>query len=185
MCAISCALFLNRFLRCRALGTETSQVALLVDVSRVDVEALLARYHLQLVVQPDGEPITGSYWGDSEAGIVGHSVYARNDTPVHSLLHEACHIVCMAADRRRELHKDAGGDDLEEAAVCYLQVLLADELDGLGRDRLMADMDVWGYSFRLGSTATWFAEDAEDALNWLINNGIVGPDESPTFALRR
>ncbi len=25
------------------------------------------------------------------------------------------------------------------------------------------DMDEWGYSFRLGSAANWFAEDAEDA----------------------
>ena len=158
---------------------------LLADMSRADVAALLARYDLQLVVLPKGEPITGSFWGESEAGIVGHSVYAREDTPLHSLLHETCHIVCMTADRRRTLHKDAGGDDLEEAAVCYLQVLLADELAGLGRERLMADMDAWGYSFRLGDTAAWFSSDAEDALNWLIQKGIVGPNESPTFTLRQ
>ncbi|NIS90685.1 MAG: hypothetical protein GTN98_11520, partial [Woeseiaceae bacterium] len=48
----------------------------------------------------------------------------RSDTPVHSLLHETCHIICMSRERRAELETDAGGDDLEEAAVCYLQVLL-------------------------------------------------------------
>ena len=52
---------------------------------------------------------------------------------------------------------NAGGDDLEESAVCFLQVILADFLDGVGRDRLMRDMDAWGYSFRLGSTAAWSA----------------------------
>ena len=49
----------------------------------------------------------------------------------------------------------------------------------------MADMDAWGYSFRLGSTADWFSNDAEDALNWLIDKGIVDSRASPTFALRR
>ena len=67
------------------------------------------------------------------------------------LLHEACHYICMAPERRAGFDRDAGGDDLEESAVCYLQVLLADELPGVGRERLCADMDAWGYSFRLGN----------------------------------
>ena len=138
-----------------------------------------------LVMQANDEAITGSFWGDSEAGIVGHSVYARSDTPLHSLLHEACHTVCMTEDRRQSLNKDAGGDDIEEAAVCYLQILLADELQDIGRDRLMADMDAWGYSFRLGSTAAWFQDDAEDAFNWLIDREIIDTDGAPTFQLRR
>ena len=136
-------------------------------------------------MQADDEPIIGSFWGDSEAGVAGHSVYVRRDTPLHSLLHETCHTICMTAKRRKLLHKDAGGDDLEEAAVCYLQILLADQLDGVGRERLMADMDAWGYSFRLGSAALWFAGDAEDALKWLIEKKIVDPHGMPTFTLRR
>ena len=80
--------------------------------------------------------------------------------------------------------RDAGGDDLEEAAVCYLQILLADEIEGVGRDRLMQDMDDWGYSFRLGSTRSWFTEDAEDAASWLAAHGIVDSAGLPTFALR-
>ena len=149
------------------------------------IQALLARYGLKLIVQPDADPITGSFWGDSEAGIVGHTVYARMDTPLHSILHEACHTICMTAERRASLDKDAGGDDLEETAVCYLQVLLADELDGIGRTNLMADMDAWGYTFRLGSAAEWFRRDAEDALNWLIENEIVDTGGKLTFGLRR
>lgn len=149
------------------------------------VDALLARYDLELIIEPDGEPITGSFWGDDEAGIVRQRVYARRDTPVHSLLHEACHTICMSPDRRAVLNCDAGGDDIEEAAVCYLQVLLADEIDGVGRERLMRDMDQWGYSFRLGSTAGWFAEDADDARKWLIVNGLLSADGRPSFGLRR
>ncbi|HVS77655.1 MAG TPA: hypothetical protein VHE11_12025, partial [Steroidobacteraceae bacterium] len=72
--------------------------------------------------------------------------------------------------------RDAGGDDLEEAAVCYLQVLLAGELPGVGVDRAFADMDAWGYSFRLGRTRAWFESDAEDARIWLRQHGVT--DES-------
>lgn len=50
----------------------------------------------------------------------------------------------MDAARRARLHTDAGGDDLEESAVCFLQILLADELPGVGCERLMDDMDTWG-----------------------------------------
>jgi hypothetical protein len=90
----------------------------------------------------------------------------------------------MDADRRVALDRDAGGDDLEEAAVCYLQILLADEIDGVGRARLMQDMDAWGYSFRLGRTDLWFKEDAEDAIDWLQQKGLLDSDAMPTFTVR-
>ena len=156
----------------------------LADLQEGSAEALLGRYGLELSRQGPGEPIPGSFWGEPEAGIVGRSVFARADTPVHSLLHETCHTICMTAARRECLLRDAGGDDLEEAAVCYLQVVLADELEAVGADRLMADMDAWGYSFRLGSTAGWFREDAEDARQWLVSEGLLGQDGRPRFVLR-
>ena len=81
--------------------------------------------------------------------------------------------------------KSTGGDDLEEAAVCYLQILLADYLTGVGRARLMRDMDAWGYSFRLGSSARWFEEDAADAKAWLRSEGLIRPDGVPCWVLRR
>lgn len=154
------------------------------DVPLALIESLLDRYGLNVNVQQDGEAIIGSFWGDSEAGVIGCTVHARRDTPLHSLLHETCHIICMSGDRRETLETDAGGDDLEESAVCYLQVLLADELDGVGRDRLMADMDSWGYSFRLGDTRSWFERDAEDARKWLIDHGLLNINDSPVFQLR-
>lgn len=150
----------------------------------VSIEALLAKYALQFRLQVDDEVIIGSYWGDREAGIVGDTVYARNDTPIHSILHETCHIICMTPKRREQLACDAGGDELEESAVCYLQILLADELDGVGRQRLMQDMDAWGYSFRLGDTASWFEEDAEDARKWLIDSDLLLASGVPTFMIR-
>ena len=145
---------------------------------------LLGRFGLSLVVQQESEDITGSYWGDSEAGVVGRSVFVRPDTPVHSFLHESCHVICMDSLRRDGLDRDAGGDDLEESAVCFLQVVLADYIDGVGRDRLMADMDSWGYSFRLGNTRNWFENDAEDAREFLVNHGLVDSSGKPTFLLR-
>ena len=154
------------------------------DVGADALAALLARYGLALQVQAPGDTITGSFWGDSEAGVVGTTIYVRPDTPVHSFLHESCHVICMDDARRRQLDRDAGGDDLEEAAVCYLQVLLADCIDGVGRDRLMADMDAWGYSFRLGNTLAWFEQDAEDAQEFLLRHGLIDKQGNPKFHLR-
>jgi hypothetical protein len=159
-------------------------VLAVADVPLASIESLLDRYGLSIKVQQDGEAIIGSFWGDREAGVVGRTVHVRFDTPLHSLLHETCHIICMSGERREQLETDAGGDDLEETAVCYLQVLLADELDGVGRDRLMVDMDTWGYSFRLGDTRSWFERDAEDARKWLIDHGLLNTSESPVFQLR-
>ena len=109
---------------------------------------------------------------------------ARRDTPIHSLLHELCHLICMDPRRRRIASGNAGSDDREESAVCYLQVVLADLLCDVGRDRLMADMDAWGYSFRLGSTRRWFTEDADDDRSWLQRHGLLAADGSVAYRLR-
>ena len=159
-------------------------VLLYHDVDLAVLQALLATYGLSLITGPEGTAIPGSFWGDSEAGLVGMSVYARADTPLHSVLHEACHCLCMDKARRAALHTDAGGDTDEENAVCYLQILLADFLPGVSRARLLADMDAWGYSFRLGSAQRWFEEDAQDAREWLLREGLIDADGGPTWRLR-
>lgn len=157
---------------------------LLNGVDRIAVAVLLDRYGLRLGLVAPHETIPGSYWGQSEAGLKGDRLYARLDTPVHSVLHEASHYICMTPERRAGLDRDAGGDDLEESAVCYLQVLLAGELRGMGVDRAFADMDAWGYSFRLGSTRAWFEGDAEDARKWLRRHGVTDGDDRLTGACR-
>jgi len=156
----------------------------IADVPLETIISLLQQFDLELFLEESDSAITGSFWGDSEAGIVGRSVYVRADTPIHSLLHETCHILCMTEERRSGLDRDAGGSDLEEAAVCYLQVILADSIEGVGRDRLMLDMDEWGYSFRLGNTQDWFQRDAEDAREFLINHGLLSSAGDVTFRLR-
>lgn len=150
--------------------TLPSQVLRLADLdspNRRYLDDLLRHYGLRLHEVAAGQPIPGSFWGDEEAGLIEHAVYARPDTPLHSILHESGHAICMDASRRSQLHTDAGGDDAEECAVCYLQILLADALPALGRARMWADMDCWGYSFRLGSAQAWFERDADDARQWL------------------
>lgn len=154
------------------------------NISATEIVGLLRRYDLQLVVVADDAPIPGSYWGEPEAGIIGSTVYARGDTPLHSLLHETCHVICMTGARRRRLHRDAGGDDLEESAVCYLQLLLSDCLPGVARRQLMRDMDEWGYSFRLGSTRQWFERDAGDAKEFLLKHKLICDQDIPAFAVR-
>ena len=145
----------------------------LADIDAADLCALLGTRGLAVEWLAPEANIPGSYWGENEAGLVGDVLYVRPDTPVHSALHEACHWLCMDASRRAGLHTDAGGDDIEECAVCYLQILLADCLPGVGRARLLQDMDAWGYSFRLGSAAAWFETDADDARAWLRNRGLL------------
>ncbi|MGN6739800.1 hypothetical protein [Dyella sp.] len=144
----------------------------LAELGDTPAAALLARFDLRLERVADGEPIPGSFWGDEEAGIIGTTVYARGDTPVHSLLHEACHLIVLPSERRAAVHTDATDSIEEEDATCYLQIVLADALPGVGRDRLMADMDAWGYSFRLGSTRAWFEQDAENARQFLLDRQL-------------
>jgi hypothetical protein len=149
--------------------------------------ALLQPYGLHLHWIADGTPIPGSYWGDSEAGLIGDTLYLRADTPVHSALHEASHYVCMDAARRAQLHTDAHptGDDIEENATCYLQCLLAAQLPGYSRARCFADMEAWGYSFVLGSAAAWFAQDADDARRYLLRHELIDPQDRPTGKRRQ
>jgi hypothetical protein len=157
---------------------------LLGEVDGELLARLLSRFGLRLVETAGGEDIRGSYWGGSEAGLVGSEIHARADTPVHSILHETSHYVCMSPSRRASLLRDAGGDDLEESAVCYLQILLADLLPGMGRARMLLDMDQWGYSFRLGSTEAWFERDAEDAREWLLTHDLIDESGAPMWKLR-
>ena len=162
----------------------TPKVTELRALSREPVVDCISRYGARLVLVPDGEPIPYSYWGAPEAGLEGNRVYVRSDTPAHSLLHELGHYVCMSADRRARLVKDAGGTALEECAVCYLQVLLADWLPGFGRDKALADMDAWGYSFREGSAGAWWRGDARFARAWLLEHGLIDEADRVTWRLR-
>jgi hypothetical protein len=150
------------------------KVLTLGDVEERDVQRLLHKNGLTLVTVPSGASIPGSYWGEPEAGLIQARLFARPDTPLHSILHEACHYLCMDPERRASLDTNAGGDYDEENAVCYLQIVLADRIEGFGRSRCMEDMDRWGYTFRLGSARAWFDNDAEDAREWLAENGVMG-----------
>lgn len=165
-----------------AIANQVANVVRIADIDRQALSELLMRFGLSLERVADTEEIPGSYWGECEAGLVGRTLFWRADTPVHSVLHEACHFICMDEARRSGLNRDAGGDDPEENAVCYLQIILADHIPGFGRERLMQDMDAWGYSFRLGSTRAWFEGDAQDAREWLVAHDIL--DVRGTLAWR-
>ncbi|TAN06423.1 MAG: hypothetical protein EPN38_08850 [Rhodanobacteraceae bacterium] len=147
----------------------------IIDIGFALPTALLARHGLELVQVADGALIPGSYWGEPEAGVIATRVFARPDTPLHSLLHEACHLLVADPARRAAIHTDASDSLEEEDATCYLQILLADDLPDFGRARAFADMDAWGYSFRLGSARAWFERDAEDARAFLQMRGLLPP----------
>ena len=163
---------------------DKDEVLRLADVDQVGVSTLLSAYGLSITVVPADEKIPGSFWGDEEAGLIASELLVRADTPLHSILHEACHYICMDNTRREGLDTDAGGDYDEENAVCYLQVLLADHIGQFGRRRMFEDMDRWGYTFRLGSAQAWFERDADDALAWLTKYGLVDQDQQPNWTLR-
>ncbi|MGB5739801.1 MAG: hypothetical protein WBM54_10660 [Woeseia sp.] len=167
-----------------ATQMQMGAVLAIAELQAGALQSLAARYGLQIVTVGDRQTIPGTFWGEPEAGIIGSEIFLRSDTPVHSALHEMSHVVCMDSARRASLERNAGGDDAEEAAVCYLQIVLADELPRVGSERLMRDMDAWGYSFRLGSTLRWFREDAADARAWLESFELLTPGGRASFRLR-
>jgi len=156
-------------------------VLLCKDIKPDHLQTLLQRYGMEIKTIGDNEAIPGSFWQPPEAGLIGNILYIRSDTPVHSALHEACHYICMDSQRRENLDTDAGGGYEEEDGVCYLQILLSDYIPEMKQQRMLSDMDAWGYSFRLGSARAWFEQDAEDAFGWLLKNNIVMPDYEPTW----
>jgi hypothetical protein len=158
---------------------SAGDVLRLASIDLDAVRALLAHYGLVLECVADGMPIPGSYWGESEAGVIGHTVHARSDTPVHSLLHEACHLIVAPPEKRATIHTDASDSQAEEDATCYLQIVLGDALPGVGSERIAAAMDRSGYTFRLGSARAWFERDAEDARDWLIARHLLPAAISP------
>lgn len=154
------------------------------DLPAQALQNLLNPYSLEVKMVPNSVPIPGSFWGDSEAGLIKNELHVRPETPVHSALHEACHYICLDSERRNNLDTDAGGDYDEENAVCYLQILLAAKLSGCSADIVMKDMDSWGYTFRLGSALAWFQDDAEDARQWLLQAQLIDQNDLPTGHLR-
>lgn len=151
---------------------------------QIQLATLLKPYGMEIQYVADNETIKGSFFGEREAGLIGNKLLLRYDTPVHSALHEAGHYICMDPQRRSKLDTDAEGNYNEENGVCYLQILLANHLPDVGRDRMMIDMDRWGYTFRLGSAKAWFEQDAEDAKQWLIKHQIIDINQNPTWFYR-
>jgi hypothetical protein len=170
-----------------AITTSTTSPAVLLcgELESDSLESLLQRYGLELHRLKAGETIPGSFWQAPEAGLIENRVYVRTDTPLHSALHETCHYICMDETRRHQLHTNAGGGYEEEDGVCYLQILLTEQIDEMTPSRMFSDMDAWGYSFRLGSVQAWFERDAEDARQWLITHAIIDELDTPSFKLRQ
>lgn len=167
------------------MSESINQVLTCAEINLASLRELLGRFGLTLEQVEDNAPIPGSWFGEPEAGIIARRVIIRGDTPVHSALHESCHLICMDEERRRSLHTNAGGDYDEENAVNYLEITLGSLLPEVGRDRILADMDRWGYTFRLGSARAWFEQDAEDARQWLLDNGLLDEAGQPSWKLRQ
>ena len=155
------------------------------DIDLAQLDRLLARYGLTIHLVDDNNKIPGSWFGEPEAGLIENRLYIRTDTPLHSALHESCHYICMPAAQRANLHTNAGGDYDEENAVCYLSILLSDYIEGFGQERMLQNMDEWGYTFRLGSSKAWFLDDAGDALEWLQQHHLVNAENRPSWKLRQ
>lgn len=146
------------------------------EINTGQLEQLLCEYGLRVSYVAAGAAIPGTFWGEPEAGLIGDTLYLRPDTPVHSALHEAGHWICMDEQRRTQLHTDAGGTVEEECAVNYLQILLAEALPDVGRERMLDDMTAWGYSYREGSVRAWLVGDGSDALEWLVTHQLADKD---------
>ena len=91
----------------------------------------------------------------------------------------------MSEERRKCLDRDAGGDDLEEAAVCYLQMLLADHLPGCRSRPADAGhgqpgVTVSGSAIRAAGSSRTLAT----RVDWLLDNGLISSADNPLFILR-
>jgi len=159
-------------------------VLLCREIELDNLRELLQRFGISVELIAGDAPIPGSWFGEPEAGIIATTLYIRSDTPVHSALHESCHLICMDAERRASLHTNAGGDYDEENGVNFLEITLANYISELGSQRLMQDMDCWDYTFRLGSAKAWFEQDAEDARQWLTDHLLLDHQGVPTWKLR-
>lgn len=155
------------------------------DINQLALVELLARFGLRLSLVETGEAIPGSYWGADEAGLIADALYARLDTPMHSVLHETAHWITCSEQRRASLHTDAADNQEEENATCYLQIVLAAHLQEFGIQRAWRDMDLWGYSFRLGSAQAWFEQDAGDEQLWLRAHRILHSNGELSFNVRK
>jgi hypothetical protein len=167
-----------------ARASAHAAVLRLADIDSDALAELLLRFGLSLHSVALAHEIPGSYWGEDEAGLIGAKLYARPDTPLHSILHEASHWITCSPERRASLHTDAADNQLEENASCFLQIILSDYVPGFGRTRALEDMDAWGYSFRLGHAAAWFNDDAIEEKAWLIRHHIVCAQLRPSFRVR-
>ena len=100
------------------------------EVADASVVGLSRKFGVELRQFDAGEMLPGSYWGESEAGLRANVLSVRADTPLHSLLHELSHYVCMTPERRAGLDRDAGGDDEED-----LRDISFDEAQLLAKER--------------------------------------------------
>jgi hypothetical protein len=148
------------------------------------LEPILMAYSMRIIELSENQHIPYSFWGESEAGRLRDTLYVRGDTPLHSVLHELCHYICMPNTERAKDLVDAAGSAAEENACCFFQIVLAGFIDSYDQSRLLQDMDTWGYSFRLGSAIRWYTEDAEDTRQWLIEQQVLLPNNQPTWQLR-
>tara|TARA_R110002049_G_scaffold225521_1_gene397413 strand:+ start:36669 stop:37157 length:489 start_codon:yes stop_codon:yes gene_type:complete len=156
----------------------------LKNIQSPDLRSLFNRFGLILEEVDINDDIPYSFWGAPEAGRFRSTLYAREDTPIHSILHEACHFICMPPEQRNSDAHDAGGSALIENACCYLQLVLSDYIPSFNKAIHMHDMNVWGYNFRLGSAARWFHVDSDDASQWLVSHNIIDSQFQPTWQLR-
>jgi hypothetical protein len=148
------------------------------------IRPILDKYMLGLTLVEPGYDIPHSFWGAPEAGRIKTELFAREDTPLHSIFHELAHYVCMTDAQRENPTIDAGGSALTEDACCYLQILWSDSLTGFNRHIHLHDMDQWGYSFRLGSATRWFYADSDEAREWLLRQKIINYLNEPTWEMR-
>ncbi len=63
--------------------------------------------------------------------------------------------------------------EIDSQCQFFISVKQNQQVPGFGRAAMCADMDAWGYTFRLGSAARWFEEDATDAREWLAARGLL------------
>ena len=113
-----------------------------------------------------------SFHGEGIGWCKGTLLY-REDCVIHSLGHEVGHLANLSIKRWRGLRSEDPGTSENVAMV--VQVLLAKEIDGLGVDLMLEEMEMADYAF-----TRWFEGDISGKQWW-----ESGPDRNMKRAWKK
>jgi len=142
----------------------------------------LDRYGLSLhLVAPD--EVIPARIGASARRADGIQIFARLDTAGAFGAARGRPFYLHDAGTARRLGYRCRRRSCGRECVCYLQIILAQSLPNVGRERMCRDMDEWAIRSGWEAPRSGSIQDAEDARDWLMRHGVLDSQSRPTYAV--